>query len=108
MKSVGHDRPWHELGALAVEDWSDLPNETVPELLLVPQKEFVSITRTWLATFTAPGYSIKLERSKILSTCQRKNACIFTKLCLLMSTDVASNTNKSDVYQFGSHQDVFA
>jgi hypothetical protein len=32
----GKDRPWHELGALAVGDWSDLPNDTEPELPIVP------------------------------------------------------------------------
>ena len=32
----GQDRLWHELGALAVGDWSDLPNETEPRLPLVP------------------------------------------------------------------------
>jgi hypothetical protein len=33
---VSVHRPWYELGALAVGDWSDLPNETRPELLIVP------------------------------------------------------------------------
>lgn len=32
----GENQQWHEIGALAVGDWSDLPNETEPELYAVP------------------------------------------------------------------------
>jgi hypothetical protein len=32
----GHHKHWHHIGALAVNDWSDLPSETNPELLIIP------------------------------------------------------------------------